>query len=209
MQCEAGVDCLGLGRLAGLVIDNRQATIGKPVNAVGAAVEDDPAKLGLAACFGGDWHATVGAVGAFLVGNPFDRFEQARLPQRAEHRVDRISLNQCSGATDQIVGVALRILEPILENFVDRTALPRRAVIGIDRVEPVEAEHGARIESEWIGLQPVDLGHGNLARAVGGGWAGLRAAGGEMLARVVDHRDEAFELVIAREAAGHRHQPKP
>ena len=48
---------------------------------------------------------------------------------------------------------------------MDRAAAPRRARIGIDRVEAAQAEHRARVESERVGLQPVDLGDRDPARA--------------------------------------------
>ena len=74
-------------------------------------------------------------IGALLADNPVDRLEQSRRPQRAQHRVDRAIPQQHLGAGAQAVGIAIVMLQPLLEHLVDRLALPRGILLGIDRIE--------------------------------------------------------------------------
>ena len=55
----------------------------------------------------------------------------------------------------ELAGVAVILAKPIFEHLVDCSALPRRTVICIDRVDAASAENFLRIEGEWISLQSI------------------------------------------------------
>ena len=153
----------------------------------------------------------LGAVGALLLARPSGspRAAAAATTRAASGGSPRSS-SKARGARHQLVGVALVLGQPLLEHLVDRAALPRGAVVGVDRVEAAQAEDRLRVESERVGLEPVDRGHRDPARPL------LRAAatargrlGGLRRARVVERRGEPLEPRVAREPAGHRPQPQP
>ena len=209
LKREPVLDRFWRRRLAGLVIDNRQRALGKAVDTVDFALENYSGDFGLALDFGGERDAPDGLVAALKAGDPVDRFEQTRLPQGAKHRVDRLTGEQGAGARQQSVGLAAVLGEPLFENGMDRAAFPQRGMVGIDRFKHVKLEHRAGIESERIGLEPVERGDVDHTRAVGERRAWCGAPDRHMLARLVNRCGEPLKPVVAGKTAGHRHQPEP
>ena len=97
--------------------------------------------------------AAFGPVVEFLLFDPADRLDQPRLPQGAQHRVDRLAASM-PGRAAASSRVAIVLGQPMLEHTAwTAGAFPGRAMVGVDRVETAQAEHRLGIESEWIGLQ--------------------------------------------------------
>ena len=142
-----------------------------------------------------------------LAGDEVDRLHQPRLPQRAHQRMGRGAGQQRFRARAQLRRIAIVLLHPLLEHRVDGAAAPGRGGIGVDRVEALQSEDPAGIESERIGLETVDLGHRNGPRALVGGRR--RAPRGMVRVRSVEIARPFADQWRARDAAGHRLQPQP
>ena len=107
--------------------------------------------------------------------------------------MDRIARNQRPGAFDEVVGVAIGIAQPLFEHLVNRRPFPRRAMIGVDRLETAQAQHRLGIKSEGVGLQAINLGHRNLAWPLGLGRRWPRPAHRPSNAGIIESYSEPFE----------------
>src|SRR5687768_15128238 len=117
--------------------------------------------------------------------------------------MDGITCDQLLGTVEQPFGIAIVMRQPLLEDLMDRRAFPPRRMISIDRIEFVKLEHGARVESERIGLQPVERGDVDYRRSIFDRGTWPRARDGLMLAGVVDRLGQALKPEVAGEATGH------
>ena len=97
-------------RLAGLVVDDREAAVGsRSMRSAGHAPgpRREPSRPSISALSG---RRPAALVFALQGGNPVDRLEQPRRPQGAQHRVDRLVLQQPLGARPELVRVAFVVL---------------------------------------------------------------------------------------------------
>ena len=82
-----------------------------------------------------------------------------------------------------------------------------RAVVGVNRIEPAQAEHRLGIESERIGLQAVDRGDRDAARAASRRRRGRGRSAGSSSPGHRARRSRSSR--VSREAPGHRLQAQP
>ena len=87
---------------------------------------------------------------------------------------------------------------------------PRRAGIGVDRVEAGKAQYPPRVKGIGIGLQPIDIRDGYQLRA-NGYWRHGRRTPGRIVARRTIERagKESVTLSAPPLRPGHRLQPQP
>ena len=103
--------------------------------------------------------------------------------------MDRFTREQLLGAGPQPVRIAIVLLKPLLEHFVDRGALPSGRMIRVDRVDRAQLQDGLRIISERIRFEPV---HGGDRDAVGPLFCRQRRRGPvDRARRRQDHRARA------------------
>ena len=148
------------------------------VDAVGLAVNGRPGDLGASPLFGASGRRPSARSARLPLGDPVDRLDQARLPQGAQHRVDGLAASSASARGAQ--------LRP------DRNR-PRPAIARAPRGPPcpstwrcgrhrpgraAQAEDRLGVESEGIGLQPVDVGHRDLGGRCSAGGAARGAPAG-------------------------------
>ena len=209
LEREALLDRRAAGWLSALVIDHRKATVGEPIEPVDAAFQCHPRDVRLALALGQQRCAARGAVGGHGLGDPFDRLDQARRPQCAQHRVDIVAGEQGTRSRDQCRGIAIVVAIPLLEHLMDRGALPRRGGVGVDRVDRAQLEDGLGVESERIGLEAVEVGHCDLLRALVDTRSRSRLGDGLGRVAAVQGARDALQPDVARHPAGHRREPLP
>ena len=122
--------------------------------------------------------------------------------------MDRLVPQQPFGARPELIGVAFVVIEPLLEDVVDRDPLPACGVIVVERVDRAQLKNRLRIKSERIGLQPIDRSDRNLSGRCSGGGAGAGRATGCGGARIVERASQSLERHVARQAATDRAQPQ-
>ena len=176
------VDRLLRGRLAGLVVDDRQAAVGEPVDAVGPAMEVTPASIGLAVDLGRERPPALG-----LFARSRSAIQSIASSSRGAHKARSIGWIASSPSSARRAAAACPDrTRPAgaIPRSTSWTAVPfhARAMVGVDRVHARAAEDRLGIESERIGLEPVDRGHRDPVRPLLGrramARAGRRAAAG-------------------------------
>ena len=78
--------------------------------------------------------------------------------------MNRLALQQGLSPGKELFRIAFVLAQPMLENFVDRGSFPPRRVVRVNVVKLAKTKDGLGIESEGIGLEPVDLGHPDVLR---------------------------------------------
>ena len=166
LQGETRVHGLARGSLAGLVVDDAEATIRQPVDPIRPPVQRYAGHHGLALLFCNQRFTPLRAILANLRSDPVDGLQQPRLPQGAQHRMNGLALQQFAGTRQQEFGVAIVLRQPFLQHLVNGASLPRGGMIGIDRLERAQAQHRLRVEGKGIGLEAVHGRDGNALRSV-------------------------------------------
>ncbi|PAV93050.1 hypothetical protein WR25_02901 [Diploscapter pachys] len=141
----------GGGRLASLVIHDRERAVRQPIDAVVPARQRHAGDRHMTLAFRRGDRASFRVLRRHGVGDPAHRLHQPRSPQGAHHRMRPLVLQHRGGARDERVGRATVLLPPLLQDVVDRSAAPRRAGIGIDRVERHQPQHPACVKGIAFG----------------------------------------------------------
>src|SRR6476469_1847388 len=131
------------------------------------------------------------------IGCPVDCLEQSRRPKRAQHRMDGLLLQEPLCTCPELFGIALVLLQPLLENFVYRGSLPGRSMIRVHRLDRAELQYRLSIESEWVGLQAIDRRYGDLVRPLLRGRARLGLFNRACRAWIVEGSGKALETRVA------------
>ena len=114
-------------------------------------------------------------------------------------------LSTCS----ELSWIAIILLEPGFEHFVDGGALPGGVMLRLDRIQRTKVQYRLRIESERVRLQPIEVGDRNppgpsLQRRLRRGTPGR-----PYVVAGIDRLGEPFEPLVARHPASHCLQSQP
>ena len=122
--------------------------------------------------------------------------------------MDRLVRQQPFGAVAQLVRFAIVVLQPFLEHVVDRLAFPSGRMIRIDRVQRAQLQDRLRVECEWVCLEPVDRGDGDLVGPLLRLRCRRRPVDGLRRTGIVERARQPFQPGVARQAAADCIEPQ-
>ena len=199
LQTEPSAQCGSGRRLAGFIVDHRKASLRHAVDPVELPCQRDACNLDPALLLDRQHRAPCFQSLGDLASNPVDRLQQARLPQRPHHRVGTLVGQHPQRARAKQFRIALIHAGPFFQHIMHRRPTPRRAGIGIDGIQRQESQDALGVKGIGVGLEPVDIGHGNACRAKFGRRHGGRLRIGTIVARRVQRARPALQFPRAFE----------